>query len=60
MNFESLVGHINQVQDGNYIWQTASAKLQSADNQESEIWRSVTAKSEEWATPPEIVLLWRT
>ena len=35
------------------IWQTASAKLQTPENQSDEIWRSVSAKLEEWATPPD-------
>ena len=59
MNFESLVGHINQVQDVLQaqaalsssgilpILQTASAKLQTSENQTDEILRLTTAKSEE-------------
>ena len=35
------------------IWQTASAKLQTSENQTDEIWRSASAKLEEWATPPD-------
>ena len=35
------------------IWQTASAKLQTPENQVNEIWRSASAKLEEWATPPD-------
>ena len=35
------------------IWRLPTAKLQSTDNQEFGIWRSATAKLEEWATPPE-------
>lgn len=35
------------------IWQTASAKLQTPENQADEIWRSASAKLEEWATPPD-------
>ena len=35
------------------IWQTASAKLQTPENQIDEIWRSASAKLEEWATPPD-------
>ena len=35
------------------IWRLSTAKLQSADSQESGIWRSATAKLEEWSTPPE-------
>ena len=34
------------------IWQTASAKLQTSENQTDGIWRSASAKLEEWATPP--------
>ena len=87
MNFESLVGHINQVQDvlqaqaahavnlsltsrnwlvGYYIveyeqhgedrakygdWQSATAKLQTPENQSNEIWQSAITKLEEWSTP---------
>lgn len=39
--------------DASSIWRLPTAKLQSADNQEFGIWRSATAKLEEWATPPE-------
>ncbi len=35
------------------IWQTASAKLQTPENQADGIWRSASAKLEEWATPPD-------
>ena len=35
------------------IWQTASAKLQTSENQVDEIWRSASAKLEEWATTPD-------
>ena len=35
------------------IWQTASAKLQTSENQVDGIWRSASAKLEEWATPPD-------
>ena len=35
------------------IWQTASAKLQTPENQVDGIWRSASAKLEEWATPPD-------
>ena len=35
------------------IWQSATDKLQLADNQEIGIWRLPTAKLEEWVTPPE-------
>ena len=31
------------------IWQTASAKLQTPENQADGIWRSASAKLEEWA-----------
>jgi predicted nuclease of restriction endonuclease-like (RecB) superfamily len=35
------------------IWQTASAKLQTPENQVDGIWRSASAKLEEWETPPD-------
>lgn len=35
------------------IWQTASAKLQTPENQADGIWRSASAKLEEWETPPD-------
>ena len=35
------------------IWQTASAKLQTSENQADVIWRSASAKLEEWATSPD-------
>ena len=35
------------------IWQTASAKLETSENQVDEIWRSASAKLGEWATPPD-------
>ena len=35
------------------IWQTASAKLQTSENQADVIWRSAPAKLEEWATSPD-------
>ena len=35
------------------IWQTASAKLKTPENQIDEIWQSTSAKLEEWATPPD-------
>lgn len=35
------------------ILQTASAKLKTPENQIDEIWRSTSAKLEEWATPPD-------
>lgn len=34
------------------IWRSASAKLQLTDNQVNEIWRTPSAKLEEWCTPP--------
>ena len=36
---------------GNSIWQSATAKLQTPDNQVNEIWQSAIAKLEEWSTP---------
>ena len=33
------------------IWQSMPAKLQAAENQTDEIWRSALAKLEEWSTP---------
>ena len=35
------------------IWRMPSAKLQASDNQRDEKWRMLSAKLEEWATPPE-------
>jgi hypothetical protein len=37
--------------DTSPIWQTASAKLQTPENQSNEIWQSAIAKLEEWSTP---------
>jgi len=53
MNFESLVGRINLIQDAFPIRRMPSAKLQALDNQDDEKWRMPSAKLEEWATPPE-------
>lgn len=50
MNFESLVGHINQVQNVLQA-QAAHAKLQVPKNQSNEIWQSAITKLEEWSTP---------
>ena len=36
---------------GNPIWQSATAKLQTTENQLNEIWQSAIAKLEEWSTP---------
>ena len=36
---------------GNSIWQSATAKLQTSENQADEIWQSAIAKLEEWSTP---------
>ena len=36
------------------IWQTASAKLQTPENQVNEIWQSAIAKLEEWSTPADL------
>ncbi len=35
------------------FWQTASAKSQTPENQTDGIWRTLSAKLEEWATPPD-------
>ena len=35
------------------FWQTASAKSQTPENQIDGIWRTASAKLEEWATPPD-------
>lgn len=35
------------------FWQTASAKSQTPENQTDGIWRTASAKLEEWATPPD-------
>ena len=54
MNFESLVGRINLIQDAlqaQAIWQSLLAKLQATESQTDEIWRSALAKLEEWSTP---------
>ena len=36
---------------GNSIWQSATAKLQTPENQSNEIWQSAITKLEEWSTP---------
>ena len=36
---------------GNSIWQSATAKLQTHENQSNEIWQSAITKLEEWSTP---------
>ena len=54
MNFESLVGRINLIQDAlqaQAIWQSLLAKLQATESQTDENWRSALAKLEEWSTP---------
>ncbi len=42
MNFEALIGRINQVQDMLQA-QATTAKLQSLNNQKVEIWQAATA-----------------
>ena len=44
--------HVILLESDDYsIWRSATAKLQSPENQKDGKWRSVPAKFEEWATP---------
>lgn len=53
INYVNNSGMTSLNSGASQIWQTASAKLQIIDNQSLEIWRSLTAKLEEWCTPPD-------
>lgn len=53
INYVNNSGILPSVPNDYQIWRTASAKLQIPNNQSLEIWRSLTAKLEEWCTPPD-------